>query len=29
MVVLAERTKAEADYHRALMWSRERNEKWF
>jgi tetratricopeptide (TPR) repeat protein len=29
MMVLDERTKAEADYHRALMWSRERNEKWF
>jgi class 3 adenylate cyclase/tetratricopeptide (TPR) repeat protein len=28
MVALGNRAQAEADYHRALVWSRERNEKW-
>jgi len=28
MVALGDRAQAEADYHRALAWSRERNEKW-
>ena len=28
MVALSDRAQAEADYHRALAWSRERNEKW-
>ena len=28
MVTLGERARAEADYHRALAWSRKHNEKW-
>jgi hypothetical protein len=28
MMALGDRTQAEADYHRALAWSRERNAKW-
>jgi predicted ATPase len=28
MMALGDRTQAEADYHRALAWSRERNARW-
>jgi predicted ATPase len=28
LLALGERAQAEADFHRALAWSRERNEKW-